>query len=174
MFAKLISILLSHVPLIAFFAALLIAALRRTPADFRERLLLWMLLLAVGIDGIWAGVFHIFFPEVASASIGWRTNPFEREIGIADLALGITAIVACWRPFAFKAAVILYAVIFYIGVSIGHILEAISAHNFAANNFGVLLAITIARAGTLGWLYVSMSEDPAATAEQAKSERHLS
>ena len=52
-----------------------------------EQFLSWMLLLPIGITGLWAGVFHIFFPAAAAAYIGWQVSPFQFEVGMADLAI---------------------------------------------------------------------------------------
>ncbi|NKX17040.1 hypothetical protein HGG75_22545 [Ochrobactrum pseudogrignonense] len=75
------------------------------------RQLSWLLLLAVGIDGVWAGIFHVF-SAIASAQIGWSPSPFETEIGIADLAMGVVAITAFWCSRGFKCAIALYAILF--------------------------------------------------------------
>jgi hypothetical protein len=142
MIADTIRLILSNIPLILFVLALVIATLRRHPAA-AERYLAWLLLLSVGLGGIWAGVFHIFFPEVAAASIGWQVSPFQFEIGVADMAIGITAVVAFWRGPDFRAAVVWYIALFNLGVAIGHLRQAIEAGDYAANNFGILLAITV-------------------------------
>lgn len=139
--AQIIELLLSNVPAITFAAAILIALLRGRP--FAARLLDWLLLLPIGVGYAWAGFFHVFFPEIAARSIGWAVSPFQFEIGVADLAIGVTAIASFWRSLPFKAAVVIYIVLFNIGVTIGHLREAM-AGNFAANNFGLLLVLTIA------------------------------
>jgi hypothetical protein len=36
-------------------------------------------------------VFHLFFPSIAAADIGWEVSPFQVEVGMADLAIGATA-----------------------------------------------------------------------------------
>ena len=140
--ADAIRLILTNVPAIMFIAALIVPTLRREgpPAT---RYLTWLLLLSVGVTLIWAGFFHVFFPEIASASIGWQVSPFEFEIGVADIAIGITAVIAFWQGFAFRAAVVCYIVLFNIGVAIGHVREAIVADNYAPGNFGVLLLLTV-------------------------------
>jgi hypothetical protein len=32
---------------------------------------------------VWAGFFHVFFPELAARSIGWAVSPFQFESGVA-------------------------------------------------------------------------------------------
>jgi hypothetical protein len=65
-----------------------------------ERFLSWILLLRIGITGLWAGAFHVFFPATAAKLIGWEVSPFQFEVGMADLAIGATACVAYWCDLA--------------------------------------------------------------------------
>lgn len=152
MIGQTITLVLSNVPLIMTVLALAIALLRPEPPRRAERLLAWLLLLSVGVTSVWAGVFHVAFPEVAARSIGWQVSPFQFEIGVADIAIGIAAIVSFWRSLDFKAAVVWYIALFNLGVAIGHVRQAITAHDYAANNLGVLLVITIAQMIALPWL----------------------
>jgi hypothetical protein len=151
--ADAIRLVLSHIPEIMFVAAIVAALLFKRPSHLPSRLLAWMLLLSVGVDSLWGGLFHVFFPHVAAASIGWEVSPFQFEIGVADIAIGITAICSFWRSLPFKAATVLYTTLFYIGVTVGHVREAVVAGNFAENNFGLLLLITVVKIVLLPTLY---------------------
>ena len=166
MIAGAIHFTLAHLPLIAITAAFLIAALRPQP-NFSVALLNWLLLLAVGVESLWAGMFHTLFPRIAAASIGWQVSPFQFEIGVADAALGVVAIVSFWRSLDFKGAVVGYATLFYLGVTIGHVHEAVVAGNFAANNFGPLLAVTVLRMMLLPLLYLAARRQAAAAGQPA-------
>lgn len=141
--AQIISLVLSNLPVILFVVAILVALAGRRGQAIAGRLLDWMLLLPVGIGGVWAGFFHVTFPEIAARSIGWQVSPFQFEIGVADMAIGVAAMAAFWRGLGFKAAVVLYIVLFNFGVAVGHVREAM-AGDFAPNNFGLLLVMTIA------------------------------
>lgn len=143
--ADLVRLILSNVPAIMFAAAVLLAWTWRDGRSIAARLLDWMLLLAVGVDTLWAGLFHVLVPHLAAASIGWEVSPFQFEIGVSDISIGLVAIAAFWRSLPFKTAVVAYIVLFYIGVSVGHLREAIEAGNYAANNFGLLLILTFAK-----------------------------
>jgi hypothetical protein len=149
-----IRFVLSHIPVIMFIAAFIVAAASRRPAHFATRLLCWMLLLSVGVEETWAGLFHVFFAKVAASSIGWQVSPFQFEIGVADIAIGVTAIASFWRSLPFKAATVFYITLFYAGVAIGHVREAVTAGNTSANNFGLLLVITIVKVFLLPALYL--------------------
>ena len=72
---QLIALILSSIPAIMFVAALIAALLAPKSRRFRARLLDWMLLLSIGISYVWAGFFHVFFPELAARSIGWAVAP---------------------------------------------------------------------------------------------------
>ena len=151
MIREAIGLLLRNLPGFLFVAALLLAALRNgKPAA--ERFLAWILLLPIGVTGLWAATSHIFFPAVAAAHIGWQVSPFQFEVGMADLAIGVAACVAFWRDLSFKMAVVLVASIFLLGDAIGHVREMVVAGNFAPGNAGLpfymdvicpLLAVTL-------------------------------
>lgn len=152
MIADTIKFILSNVPTIMFALALVIASVTRGFSSAPERYLAWLLLLGVGVSGVWAAIFHIFFPSIAAGQIGWNSSPFEFEIGIADLALGVTALIAFWRSLSFQSAVAAYALVFYAGVTLGHVYDAVVHGNFSPDNFGALLLVTVLRAVLLGWL----------------------
>lgn len=84
--------MLHNLPAVLFAVAIVLAALRRGSGSAAERYLAWILLLPIGVTGLWAGLFHIAFPAVAAADIGWQVSPFQFEVAMADLAIGATAI----------------------------------------------------------------------------------
>jgi hypothetical protein len=102
-----------------------------------ERLLSLILLLPIGVTGLWAGVTHVAFPTLAASYIGWETSPFQFEVGMADLAIGVTAVISFWRTLPFKAAAICAASVFLLGDAVGHVHQMIAAGNFAPGNAGV-------------------------------------
>jgi hypothetical protein len=137
MMAETIALVLRNLPVFLFVAALVIAGLSRSDAPIADRLLNWILLLPIGVSGLWAAVFHLFFPEIAAAEIGWEPSPFQFEVGMADLALGIAACISFWRSLDFKAAVVIVNAIFLLGDAIGHVRQMIAEGNFASGNAGV-------------------------------------
>jgi hypothetical protein len=137
MMAERIAFVLRNLPVFLFVAALIFAWLSRSGAPIADRLLGWILLLPVGVTGLWAAVFHLLFPDVAAADIGWDPSPFQFEVGMADLAIGAAACVSFWRSLDFKAAVVIINAIFLLGDAIGHVGQMIAAGNFASGNAGV-------------------------------------
>jgi|SRR5580692_5314868 hypothetical protein len=136
MIAQLIGLFIRDLPAVLFVLAVIIAATGRrgSPA---ERLLAWILLLPIGVTGLWAGIYHVLFPSVAASHIGWQVSPFQFEVGMADLAIGVTACIAFWRDLNFKAAAVSAASIFLLGDAVGHVRQMLVANNFAPGNAGV-------------------------------------
>ncbi len=132
-----IGFVLRNLPALLFVAALVMAAKRRDHGSAAERLLSWILLLPIGVTGLWAGITHVFFPATAATYIGWQVSPFQFEVGMADLAIGVTACMAFWRDLSFKAAAVSAASIFLLGDAIGHVRQMIVVANFAPGNAGV-------------------------------------
>jgi hypothetical protein len=137
MVAHIISFVLQNLPALLFVAALVVPAAQRRRGAIAERFLSWILLLPIGITGLWAGAFHVFFPATAAKLIGWDVSPFQLEVGMADLAIGATACIAFWRDLNFKAAAVSAASIFLLGDAVGHVKQMLIAGNFAPGNAGV-------------------------------------
>ena len=135
--ADLIAFVLRNLPVFLFVAALALAATVRSGAPAADRFLSWILLLPIGITGLWAAFFHIFFPGIAAADIGWEVSPFQFEVGMADLAIGATACLSFWRTLDFKAAAVMVSSIFFLGDAVGHVKQMLVAGNFAPGNAGV-------------------------------------
>jgi hypothetical protein len=137
MIADTISFLIRNLPAFLFVVALILATTGRPQGDVANRLLAWILLLPIGVTGLWAGIAHVAFPQVAAAHIGWEVSPFQFEVGMADLAIGITACIAFWRPWEFRAAAVCAASVFLLGDAVGHIRQMMVVGNFAPGNAGV-------------------------------------
>src|SRR5580698_380126 len=106
MIGETIGFLLRNLPAILLGAAIVLTVITRDHGTIVERLLAWTLLLPIGVTGLWAGTSHVFFPAVAAAHIGWQVSPFQFEVGMADLAIGVTACIAFWQDLPFKAAAV--------------------------------------------------------------------
>ena len=137
MIAHVIEFVLRNLPALLLVVALVIAAARRGDEPAAERFLSWILLLPIGVTGLWAGAFHVFLPATAAALIGWEVSPFQFEVGMADLAIGVTACISFWRDLSFKAAAVSAASVFLLGDAVGHVRQMLIAGNFAPGNAGV-------------------------------------
>ena len=136
MIGQTIAFVLGNLPAFFLVAALVIAAITRTPSSVPERYLAWLLLLPVGGSGLWAALFHLAFPTLSAAQIGWAPSPFQFEVGMADLAIGAAACLSFWRDLSFKAAVVMINAIFLLGDAVGHLRQMVAADNFAPGNAG--------------------------------------
>jgi len=144
MIADYIRLVLTNIPLVGFLLALLIATLiSKRKSSGAEHYLSWLLLLSIGFTSVWAGLYHILSPQTAAAFIGWQTSPFQFEMGVSDVALGVVAIVAFWRSLEFKAAVVLLVTLEFAGLVYGHFQQILSTGDHAPGNDGVLLVLTI-------------------------------
>ena len=134
-------------PIIFFLLAILFAtfAIRRKKTKNREKIveifLSYLLLFNVGLMGLLAFVSHIFYPDATAKAIGWGTgSPFQFEIGMANLALGVAGVLCFWLRGSFWFATILITSILFIGCFVGHLIEY-QKGNTAPYNIGPLVWI---------------------------------
>jgi hypothetical protein len=134
---SIIVFILSNFPLVMLALSILIAFSKSN--NFFHRLCIAMLFFAVGLSGIWGFIMHAFYPEFTSAEIGWQSTPFEYEVAITNLAMGIMGIFAPFSSTGFKKATAVLVAIFLIGAAVGHIHQIISVHNMHSGNVGTIL-----------------------------------
>jgi hypothetical protein len=134
------------VPILLWVAALACAAIAiwRQPRPISypfvlDRLLRYLFLLPLGLQGLWAFVGHVFFAEQAAASIGWANTPFQYEVGVANLGLGLASIYAAFRSFEARVAVAIVASCFLMGAGVIHIMDIAGQGNLAPGNAGPIL-----------------------------------
>lgn len=135
------------VPLLAWGAALVVAALvvargprPITPGRIVEQLLRYILVFPVGLMGLWAFMGHVFFAAEAAASIGWAPSPFQFEVGMANLGIGLAGIIGAFsRSPGFRAAVGVVMLGFLGGAGVGHLVQISETGDMAAGNAGPIL-----------------------------------
>ncbi|HQC12216.1 MAG TPA: hypothetical protein PKY15_02525, partial [Methanoregulaceae archaeon] len=86
-----------------------------------EIFLMWQLAIGLGAGLVYGGLGHLIFPDQVAESIGWPTgSPFQREVGMWDLALGIVGLLCLkFRNIGFWTATVIGTGIFYIGAGLG-------------------------------------------------------
>ncbi len=121
-------------PLILFIIAILAAVthliLSKKRATFQEVtkvLLGYLLPLNVGITAILAFIGHFFYGPKIAALNGWPPdNPYQTEIAMANLALGIVGLLTIWFKKGFWLATALVSTLFFFGIAYAHFVEMAS------------------------------------------------
>jgi hypothetical protein len=117
----------------------------RTGRRIAEILLLWFLVIFVGVGGVFGFIGHTVYADIAAASIGWPAgNPFQTEVGIANLAIGVLGILCYWFRSEFWIATVIGNSVWQLGDAVGHIRQIIVADNWSPNNAGAALYADIA------------------------------
>ena len=134
--------------IIPFLAASLHIALsserRHSAARVAETYLVYFFFIYVGLMGLLTAYAHVLRPLQTSASIGWQPSPFEYEVGMADLTIGILGVLCFWIRGNFWLATAIANAVWLLGDAIGHIREIVLNGNHAANNAGLFLYTELA------------------------------
>ena len=116
----------------------------RTRGRVAEIFLLWFLVISVGIGGVFAFIGHTVFADATAASIGWPAgNPFQSEVAVANLTVGILGILCYWMRGNFWVATVIGFSVWWLGDAVVHIREIVVAENYAPNNAGVTFYLAI-------------------------------
>src|SRR5580704_6947122 len=137
---------------------------RSSGARIAETYLLYLFIFYVGLMGLLTAYAHVFRPEQTSASIGWSTSPYEYEVGMADLTVGVLGILCLWLRGNFWLATAIANSVWLLGDAVGHIRQVVLNSNHAANNSGIFLIteITMPFVILLLAIYVHMKSRDAA------------
>ncbi len=103
--------------------------------------LMWQLSIGLGLGYLWAGIGHLLIPDSIAGSIGWPAgSPFQREVGMWDLSLGIVGMLCIlFRDEGFWLAAIIGTGLFSIFAGLGHFYELIFHGDIAVNNAGPVM-----------------------------------
>jgi hypothetical protein len=130
---------------------------RHAGRSLAEELFRWVALLGLGLPGLYTFVMHVFFPRSTAEEIGWATSPFQYEVGMADLTIGVLGVLAFRASLGFRLATTVAAVCWLGGDAVGHVRQMIIAQNFAPGNAGswfwtdvLVPVIMVALLATLG------------------------
>ena len=66
----------------------------------------YLLVINVGLEGLFAVYAHVFMADQIAASIGWAPSPFQYEVAMANLAIASLGILCLWFEGAFWFATI--------------------------------------------------------------------
>jgi hypothetical protein len=142
---QLIRFALSNFTLTLFVIGLLAAviALLNKPKPWSrtivaEAFLAWFLFFSIGISNVYNFVVHVFFGATAAAFIGWADSPFQAEVGFASLGFAVLGFMAFRGSFDMRLAALAAPACFLWGAAAGHVVQMVTAHNFAPGNAGVI------------------------------------
>ena len=124
--------------------------------------LLWVIALNVGVTGLIGFAAQTFIADNVALMIGWMPgSPFQFEVAVANLMMGVLGLMCIWFEADFWLATIVSTTIFGWGAAYGHIKDMMLNHNYAPGNVGaplyadiiapvVLIALLIAYKATKG------------------------
>jgi hypothetical protein len=93
--------------------------------------------------GVLTAYGHVFRPVETSASIGWSTSPYEYEVGMADLTVGVLGVLCLKFRSDFWLATAIANAVWLLGDAVGHVRQMILNNNHASNNSGIFLVTEI-------------------------------
>lgn len=134
--------MVKYVPYGMFGAAVIASVLNILigKAAIVESFLLWFLVVGVGLESLWAFIGHAFAADDVAKSIGWPAgNPFQFEVALHNLAVGILGILCFWLRGDFWIAAVVAFSVFGLGAAYGHITDMRRHHNYAPGNVGPIL-----------------------------------
>jgi hypothetical protein len=107
----------------------------RTRERRLELFLLYLLGISAGANGIGGFMGHLFASDQVAEAVGWPAgNPFQLEVGFANLAIGILGVMAVGRRDGFREATVIAMTVFSVGATIVHILDIVQTGNLAPGN----------------------------------------
>jgi hypothetical protein len=112
---------------------------RSSRAAIAETYLLYLLFFYVGLMGLLTAYAHVFRPLETSASIGWSTSPYEYEVGMADLTVGVLGVFCLKSSGDFWLATAIANAVWLLGDAVGHVRQMTLNNNHASNNSGIFL-----------------------------------
>ena len=116
----------------------------RTKGRVAQIFLQWFLVITVGIGSIFFFIAHTVFADSTAASIGWPAgNPFQYEVALANLHIGVLGILCYWIRGNFWVATEIAFSIQWLGAAVVHIREIMVAANYAPNNAGLTFYLDI-------------------------------
>lgn len=131
-------------PVIFFAISLIVAFIlilrlkKKTTPKIIEILLICLVISNIAVDGIFAGFFQIVMSKSVAAQIGFTYSPFEFEVAMANLGIGISALmVIFWRGRYIFGPVIANTIFIY-GAAYGHFVQS-ARGDTAPYNGGIFL-----------------------------------
>lgn len=131
------------IPLVLFCIAIVFTciheAIKHKETSFIEIFLSYLIFFNIGIMGLIAFTGHIFKPTEIANLIGWPPgNPFQFEVGAANLAFGVIGVLGIYFRGFFWLATVLSSSIFLLTDFIIHMIQY-KLGNTAPYNSGIFV-----------------------------------
>lgn len=148
---------MSIVPIILFILSFICAFISHhyNHGAFSYELIRYLLLLSVGVQGIWAFIGHFFYAADVAKFFGWKPGPFQQEVSFALLSYGVLGVMSYFFEGVWLGA-ILGITIFLFGAAYTHAMEMIRHKNFKVGNAGPIFYLDLILPITLWisvWIY---------------------
>ena len=125
----------SLLPLLLAAGHMLLDRQSRTPARRIELIMIYVLAISVGANGLSGAFGHLFLSDIVAEGIGWAAgSPFQLEMGYANLALGILGLLAISRRDGMRSAAIIVTAVIGGGATLVHLQDIIATGNLAPGN----------------------------------------
>ncbi|WP_449246541.1 DUF6790 family protein [Desulfarculus baarsii] len=128
------SLLLLALLIGAFFAAKVKGTHKRRAVT--ECFLRPLLFFSLGCASLWNAYWHAVQPAEVARFIGWQPSPFQWEIAMTNLGLGLAGLIAWQASRGFRLATALFAAVFLWGAAAGHIWQLVYLQDTAPGNAG--------------------------------------
>jgi len=126
--------------IIGIVIALIIAGARHRWRDATawRTILDWWTLFAVGLANLLNFVFHSFLGDFSAEQIGWAQSPFQFELALASLGIGVAAVIAFPRRAGWSAKLVANVpnAVFLFGAGLVHLVDIVETGNMAFGNAG--------------------------------------
>ncbi|MDX1642812.1 MAG: DoxX family protein [Thermoanaerobaculia bacterium] len=112
-------------------------------SDGRERdpieaTLLYLLVLGLGVSGIWGFVGHRLMSDSVAAAIGWELgSPFQHELAFYHLGVGLAGLGCWWIRDRYWLAVGLIPSVFLYGAGLVHLQDFLATGNTSPGNWSL-------------------------------------
>jgi hypothetical protein len=110
----------------------------RTLGHASEVFLVWFLVVWAGIGGVFAFLSHTLLANQTAMAIGWPTgSPFQTEVAVANLAVGVLGILCYWIRGSFWLATVIATSVWLGGDAVVHIYHIVVNQNYHPGNAGL-------------------------------------